>query len=224
MIVLGASETSGYPSDADILAPPPKPPRSLNPIALANLRPGVRWVLRDTGTPHSLTIDTQVTRIQTVREARIVAVATQINGRSSGDRLYRVGPLGLDLLGYGENGKVTLDPPLPLLQAPVCPGDFRLWQGGFHSGKSFIPAAAVIRFAGPDVVHTVAGNLVCYRIDLALFKDPHLRPSRTIMWFAPNIGIVEEHVENGDRTLDYELVSFRKPHAVKPSKTGAPRR
>jgi hypothetical protein len=222
VIAVGASEHNDYPSDDDILAPAPSPAFPLDPVALAGLRPNATWTLRDTDARRIVTVESRVTRTQAVKNGRIAVVSTRINDQPAGDRLYRVGPAGFELLGIGGKSLTRLEPPLPLLHAPLHPGEFTFWQGAIRVGKAVKPAIAVIRFAGPDALHTPIGTLTCYRIDLALRTALQSSPQHTVLWFSPRVGIVSQYEEREGQGTGYELVSYQSASTAAPDMPEGP--
>ncbi|WP_157369176.1 TapB family protein [Zavarzinella formosa] len=126
------------------------------------------------------------------------------------EAMLRDKPVGTEHLLVAKNGifrartdKDDVTPPVCILQFPTKKGT--TWKGEYKLGGK----AANASFVGDTETVTVpAGKFatVSVQADLAEMGGK----VRTTLWFAPNVGVVKQTLEEGKRTLTLELEKFQK--------------
>jgi hypothetical protein len=230
-IIVGAWEHDSYPSDDVFLKSVPNLPARIDPVALSGLRSGEFWLQRLDDPQGVMNVESRVVLAQKVPKGELDLVETLINDRPAGGRLYRVGPDGLGLIALTGPETTYLEPPLPLFRSPLFPDLVTSWQGKFRTGSTTTSATAVMRFDGPETLHTRAGKAFpCYRLDLLLLTNPggqrkadrQVRPQHTILWFSPGVGIVRQREELDDKISNSDLVRYGQVEVKKPvDRTGS---
>jgi len=119
-------------------------------------------------------------------------------------------PVGTEHLLVAKNGvfrartdKDDVTPPVAVLLFPLEKG--KVWKGDYKLGGK---AASATFTANTETVTVPAGKFDAYSVQADLTEMGGR--VRTTLWYAPDVGIVKQTLEEGKRTLTLELEKFEK--------------
>ncbi len=103
----------------------------------------------------------------------------------------------------GGGGKITLEPPRPILQMPLTPGERWTWSGTARAHTSVEESNEV---AGVERLEVPAGRFDAVKI-LTQIEQGGVHASKT-SWFAPGVGLVRQSTDSGGVTSTTELLEY----------------
>ncbi|WP_309709507.1 hypothetical protein [Armatimonas sp.] len=123
----------------------------------------------------------------------VVLTSAQISGPPR-EELFKITSQEIThLSSTGGNDKVTMKPPMPLLQFPLNFDKSIAWQGGVLVRGSLVPSKGHSRLKAIEKVTVPAGTFTAYRVDSILETTTSGGASTywTTRWFAPGVGMVK---------------------------------
>ena len=128
--------------------------------------------------------------------------------------VYALSKDGYSQIAMGKTGEAILEPPLTIWKFPAVAGDTHLWNGSLRVGKGSVGGTGAVRAANLENVTTPAGTFQAWRVDSVMSirsSRPNVPPQsvRSLSWFAPKIGIVQQQYREADQLITKRLHSYR---------------
>ncbi|MBB6053979.1 hypothetical protein [Armatimonas rosea] len=185
--VASGSDDKFIHTPRELNAPPPPLEKTLFPTTI-----GSKWVYRlAEGETGQETI--MVTGTRQIDGTKAIVLSSKRVGQPDREELYEITEEQIKQLSAGGQDKVTLKPPMPLIQAPLAFDAVVSWQGGVAMRGSLVPSTSKSRLRSVEQVVVPAGTYTTYRVDTNLEAQLKEGPARfwTTRWFAPGIGPVK---------------------------------
>ena len=195
----------------EINTPPALPEKTLFPTPL-----GGYWIYRLVNTKgEQEKVVVQPSRIVEGSEA-VVFASAQASGPPR-EELFKITEKKLThISSSGGKDKVTLKPPMPLLQFPLNFDKSIAWQGGVLLQGALVPSKGHSRLKAIEKVTVPAGTFTTYRVESILETTipGGANTYWTTRWFAPGVGLVKVryivHTTNQpDQLFLKELTSYK---------------
>jgi hypothetical protein len=163
---------------------------------------GDRWVVELRYKTTSEEYTEVVTAIEKKDGATVVTVGREADGKAgpplshvkvADDGLYRMSHLG-----------TTYDPPYRILKFPLKPG--QAWTSEAGSGGT-VRSTFKYKAIHEEDVEVPAGKYRAFRIEVDI--DTQGRTRKSVIWYAPRVGIVKMDHEDGDSGYVRVLKSFQ---------------
>ncbi len=186
--------TTGFPVGVQA------PPAQKKPPDYYPLKPGTKWTYDlDPGNGRKIRVTNQIARIETIDGKSMARVETVINGRVAQTQHLLSTPEGVFRYRISD---ADVSPPLCILKYPLKEGE--TWEaapmiGGeqlkmsFKSGRHEEVISTAAKYQAISVVCEI--NVEGTRV-------------KTTSWYAPNVGMVKDTREFGDKTITMDLVTF----------------
>jgi len=138
------------------------------------------------------------------------SVETQSNGGLLQAEGYVADSSGLYRVSVGVDKSGRVEPRMPVLRAPIKPGDTWEWKGKLSGGGSPVTGSGQFALAGPEKVKTPAGEFDAYRLDqtLKLNAGGGLQVVKSTQWLAPKVGLVKQVTDDGAQRTSAELTKY----------------
>ncbi|MCX6366324.1 MAG: hypothetical protein NTX57_06385 [Armatimonadetes bacterium] len=206
-IASGADDSFIHLPD-EINTKPTPPKKSLFPTPV-----GGYWIYRLVNTKG----EQEKVVVQPSRGAETAVLASaQISGKPR-EELFKITPQEIThLSSSGGNDKVTMKPPMPLLQFPLNFDKSITWQGGVLLRDSLVPSKGHSRLKAIEKVTVPRGTFTAYRVDSILETTTSGGTSTywTTRWFAPGVGMVKvryivHNPNQPDQLFLKELIDYK---------------
>lgn len=163
---------------------------------------GDKWVTETRYKTHSTEYTEVVTAVEKKDGATIVTIGREVDGMV-GPQLSQVRVTDKGLFRMSFLGS-AYDPPYCILKLPLKPGG--TWTSEAGSGGA-VTSTFKYKAVRAEDVEVPAGKYRAFRIEVDI--DTRGRAARSVIWYAPRVGIVKMEHEDGDSGYVRLLKSFR---------------
>lgn len=164
------------------------------------LKPGTKWTYQvDNGAGGSLEISNQVSKNETIDGKSLAVLETVVNGNVVASEHLNSTPEGVFRCRY--NG-IEVSPPLCILKYPVVENG--TWTMDTSIGAQKLKVKSVTgKF---EEVTTPAGKYKAAPV--VTETEVSGTKIKAKLWFVPDVGIVKQNTEIGDKVVNVVLVKF----------------
>lgn len=163
---------------------------------------GDRWVTEMQYKTNTTEYAEVITAVDKKDGATVVTIGREVEG-TVGPQLSQVRMTDKGLYRMSFLGSVY-DPPYCILKLPLKPGE--AWTSEAGSGGA-VTSTFKYKAVRTEDVEVPAGKYRAFRIEVDI--DTRGRAARSVIWYAPRVGIVKMEHEDGDSGYVRVLKSFR---------------
>ena len=123
---------------------------------------------------------------------------------------YRTSTAGIVRTGGGNDGKSTLQPPLPLIKYPMKVGNKWDWKGTIQTPGGAVSGTAKYSVPELQTLKLAGQTMQAYRLHLVLTISQGGQSGDFVndYWFVPNIGLVKQKLVVGTATIEGSLTKY----------------
>jgi hypothetical protein len=164
------------------------------------LKPGTKWTYDlDPGNGRRIRVTNQIARIETIDGKSMARLETIINGRVAMTQHLLSTPEGVFRYRTGE---ADISPPLRILKYPFKEGE--TWQAEAMIGRE----QSKILFKSGRHEELMSGVAKYQAISVECEINADGAQLKNTSWYAPDVGMVKDTRELGDKTVTMDLVKF----------------
>ena len=175
------------------------------------LKVGSTWTVTTTAQNKSMDQVITVSDVKPDKGGSVATLQYTSGGKTVQIEKYSVTPQGIARLASGPDGSGTISPGLPIIKYPMKAGTTWNWKGDINFNGTNCKGTSTLTVSGPTNVKTPAGTFPCMKVhsQLTLSAQGQTFVAPNDYWFAPNVGIVQQHIQLGALNINGVLKSYK---------------